>query len=298
MSKALSSLGRAIALDANLMLTVNVRRLLCSMQEMTGGSVLITQRVWHEAWLKCADTNMRSAKRAEMRAKGMAASGWLADDVERVLNVADKNTAGWRKWMHAEIKRGDSAWRYVDSPENAERLQLAVLSSEALKDGPKKADDALVVAEAMLSGAHILASRDIGSIFHDILNSWAASMKAKGHPLFRQVPDTFIMTPDAAAHRVYKDAGGGSLGDSCLRWAVAACRPNARIHRDALDASIRMFLQKTHEHMPLVASATLSHLNDMQSMNPKWHEVVNSYPLARRTRATEDRRLAASSVSP
>lgn len=143
----------------------------------------------------------------------------------------------------------------------------------------------------MLSGAHILASRDVGSMFHDVLNAWVAEMKAEGHPLFRQVPHNFIMTPDAASYLICKAAGGRSLGAAGLRWATAACRPNADVPPDVLNNNIRMFMQRTHEHMPAFISATLSHLDSMQEIDPRWHVAIKSYPLAHRTRATEDRRL-------
>lgn len=299
---AIGAEGRIIALDANLMLTVDVRRLLCSMQEMTGGSVCVTQRVRHEAWWRCADTSLKAARRAEMRAREAAGidpgAEWGSAVHQRVLEVAERNAAGWRRWLHGESERDDGAWRYAGQPKDAAKLQLEVLASDALKDGPKKADDALVVAEAMLSGAHILASRDIGSLFHDILNDWAAEMKADGHPLFRNVPANFVMSPDAAAYRVCKDAGGRSIGNAGLRWAVAACRPNTDIQPDALDVNLRMFMQRTKEHMPAVTSAVLSHLADMQAADPKWHVAVKSYPLAPRTRAAEDRRLAEVLLSP
>ena len=44
------SRGRIVALDANIMLAVGIRRLLCAMQELTGGAVWVTPRVWHEVW--------------------------------------------------------------------------------------------------------------------------------------------------------------------------------------------------------------------------------------------------------
>ena len=285
------------------MLTVDVRRLLCSMQEMTGGSICVTRRVWHEVWWRCADTSLRAARRAEMRSREEAG---IDPDVEwddaahrRVLEVADRNVAGWRRWMHGEMGRDDGAWHHSDQePKDAAKLQLEVLASDALRDGPKKADDALVVAEAILSGAHILASRDIGSLFHDILNDWVREMKADGHPLFRNVPTNFVMSPDAAAYRVCRDAGGRSIGSAGLRWAAAACRPNADIGPDELNDNIRMFMRRTNEHMPAVTSAVLSHLDNMQAADSKWHAAVKSYPLAHRTRAAEDRRLTEVSRGP
>ena len=60
--------GRPIALDANLMLTVDVRRLLCSMQELTGDAVYMTRRVFREVWGRCVDTSLRTVNRANARA--------------------------------------------------------------------------------------------------------------------------------------------------------------------------------------------------------------------------------------
>lgn len=288
--------GRPIALDANLMLTVDVRRLLCSMQELTGDAVYMTRRVFREVWGRCVDTSLRAVNRANARA---VESGGTSLGHQGILSLAAEVAESWRSWMLNERARSDGAWRYVTTPRRqVEKLQIAALGSGALEEGPKKADDALVIAEAVLSGAHILASRDTGTIDHEILNGWAADMRTRGDPMFKRIPDDFIMTPDIAARRVCKDLGGAAMGDVGLRWAVGACRPKSDVPSSVLDQSIRMFLNRTQEHMPDTTAAVRSCLDAMQAHDPRWHEVVKSYPLALRTRATEDRRVASTPRMP
>lgn len=54
--------AKCMAVDANLMLAMDVRRFLCAMQEVTGGSVMVAERVFHEAWERCAEVSAKSAK--------------------------------------------------------------------------------------------------------------------------------------------------------------------------------------------------------------------------------------------
>ena len=161
------SMGRIVALDANLMVAADTRRLLCAMQELTGGKVYVTPRVWRETWEVSADTNLHAALQEAVHHPARK---------DAVHRRAAHFTQAWRRWMVGEKQQSDSAWMYVPAHKNpleATVLYYDIMRSRCLKDGPKKADDAHMVAEAILSGAHVLASRDTRSIRHDILNIWA-----------------------------------------------------------------------------------------------------------------------------
>ena len=280
-------------MDANIMLAVGIRRLLCAMQELTGGAVWVTPRVWHEVWERCADTSLKVANKAERRKGGMNGMGHrfeLGDAEKRNANdVARRYTAGWRRWMRGEDSRSDSSWHFLKKVEGADRMHFEVLASGGLTDNDGKVDDSWVVAEAMLSGAHILASHDTGTIKHEVLNAWVEKMKVDGHPLFRKVPRNFAMRPDDAVAMICKEQRGFTMGDAGLRWAVAACRPDKTLPRDALPDIVKRFMKRNRGHMPVTTAASMSRLDDLLANDPDWYDTINNYPLAPRTRATEAR---------
>lgn len=298
MSGSGAAVGRPtdrMALDANLMLTVDARRFLCAMQELTGGAVLVSRQAYLETWHRSADFGRRGAERSIGHLVLESGRGWTRRDHDRMDELAWANTQGWRAWMNGERQRNDAVWTYVGSPKQADRLQSAILGSGALTDNQKKAQDAMVVAEAILSGAHIIASDNLNSIRHAVLNNWLAKKKAQGHALLQQVPIPFVLDPDAAVDcRCEAVAPNKLVGHAALQWAMGACAPTAPVSASQLDGVLRRFLGNVHDAgVRATAQAADRRLDDMQALNPNgWMDELRAQsPLAHRTRDAEDRRL-------
>lgn len=284
-----------IALDANLMLTVDARRFLCAMQELTGGAVLVGRQAYAETWHRSADFGRRGAERSVGHMVSESGRDWTRRDHDRMDDLAWANTQGWREWMSGERRRNDAAWAYVGSPKQADRLQSAILGSGALTDNQKKAQDAMVIAEAILSGAHIVASDNLRSIRHAVLNNWLAKKKSAGHVLLQHVPVPFLLDPDAAvACRCEAVAPNNPDGHAPLQWAMGACAPTAPVAAPQLDGILRRFLDNVHDAgAQVTAQAAERRLDDMQALNPDgWmDELRTQSPPAHRTRDAESRRL-------
>ena len=298
----MSGLGAAVersadrmALDANLMLTVDARRFLCAMQELTGGSVLVGRQAYMETWHRSADFGRRAAERSIGHLVSESGRGWTRRDNDRVDELAWANTQGWRAWMNGERRRNDAAWTYAGSPKRADRLQSAILGSGALTDNQKKAQDAMTIAEAILSEAHVIASDNLKSIRHAVLNNWLAKKKAEGHALLQQVPVPFVLDPDAAVDcRCEAVAPNKPVGHAALQWAMGACAPGDPVAASQLDGILRRFLSNVHDAgVRVAAQAATRRLDDMQALNPNgWMDELRiQSPLAHRTRDAEVRRL-------
>ena len=121
--------AKRMAVDANLMLAMDVRRFLCAMQEVTGGSLLVTQRVFHEAWERCAEVSAKPAKRtvAHQAVGAHNAEG----TVKRVEFLTRKLTIGWRNWAMSERQKAEeAAWQY----EETDPLALSACLPKSIAD--------------------------------------------------------------------------------------------------------------------------------------------------------------------
>ena len=225
------------------MLAVDARRFVCAMQELTNGHVWATEQVWREVWGACVATSHRAAKRT---VQSLLRGGALAEGIDsRKLIVAHSaaNVAAMRHWLEEERNRNDRAWEYVPSPPSSELLQLELLDSNALTDNQNRHKDALVVAEAALAGAHIVASDNLRTIRHGVLNAWLADRKAEGHPLLQRVQIPFVLDPDETVYAKCRQLATADVGRQCLDWTLAACRPNnpAELSPMRLQGIVRRF---------------------------------------------------------
>lgn len=286
-----------IALDANLMLAVDARRFLCAMQEMTGGHIWATEQVWREAWGACVATSHRAAKRSVQSA---LRRGDLAADVDSqkmIVDVGVANVAAMRQWLEDERHRNDRAWEFVPSPEASGLLQLELLDSGALTDNKNKHKDALVVAEAALAGAHIISSDNLRTIRHGVLNAWLADRKAEGHPLLQQVQTPFVLDPDETAYAKCDRLGQESrrFGRQYLEWALAACRPAdaATMPAARLNGIIRRFVANIQRAGLIAVGGGIEETLDGMPADEREFHLRRDGGAAERTRASEDRRLAA-----
>ena len=295
-----------IALDANLMLAVDARRFLCAMQEMTGGHIWATEQVWREVWGACVATCHRAARRSVQ--SGLR-RGTLAEDVDArkmIVDMGVANVTAMRHWLEDERRRNDRAWEYVASPESSSVLQLELLDSGALTDNKNKHKDALVVAEAALAGAHIVSSDNLRTIRHGVLNAWLADRKAEGHPLVQSVQIPFVLDPDATAYAKCRYLGeeehgrklsgaDESFGRRYLGWTLAACRPadaaNMPLHR--LEAIVRRFVTNVQRAGLVAVGGSIAETLDSMGPDEREFQLRHAGGRAERTRASEDRRLAA-----
>ena len=286
-----------IALDANLMLAVDARRFLCAMQEMTGGHVWATEQVWREVWGACVATCHRAAKRSVQSSlrRGVLAEG--VDSRKLIVDVGAANVAAMRKWLEEERHRNDRAWEYVPSPEASGLLQLELLDSHALTDNKNRHKDALVVAEAALAGASIVSSDNLRTIRQGVLNAWFADRKSEGHPLLQNVQIPFVLDPDETAYAKCSHPGrtNDDAGRQCLEWALGACRPSdaANMPVDRLNGIVRRFAANIQRAGFIAVGHHITETLDEMSPDEREFHLRHAGGIAERTRASEDRRLAA-----
>ena len=279
------------------MLAVDARRFLCAMQEMTGGHIWATEQVWREVWGACVATSHRAAKRSVQSA---LRRGDLAADVDSqkmIVDVGVANVTAMRQWLDDERHRNDRAWEFVPSPEASGLLQLELLDSGALTDNKNKHKDALVVAEAALAGAHIISSDNLRTVRHGVLNAWLADRKAEGHPLLQQVQTPFVLDPDETAYAKCDSLGQENqpFGRQYLEWALAACRPADAANMPAvrLNGIIRRFAANIQRAGLIAVGGGIAETLDGMPPDEREFHLRHAGGAAERTRASEDRRLAA-----
>lgn len=286
-----------IALDANLMLAVDARRFLCAMQEMTGGHIWVTEQVWREVWGACVATCHRAAKRSVQSSLRRGAIAEGVDSRKMIVDMGVANVSAMRQWLEEERHRNDRAWEYVPSPEASGLLQLELLDSGALTDNKNKHKDALVVAEAALAGAHIVSSDNLRTIRQGVLNAWLADRKAEGHPLLQKIQTPFVLDPDETAYAKCRhlDQASQGFGRQCLEWALSACRPTdaANMPANQLNGIIRRFASNIQRAGFVAVGSSITEALDGMSPDERDFNLRHIGGSADRTRASEDRRLAA-----
>ena len=279
------------------MLAVDARRFLCAMQEITGGHIWVTEQVWWEVWGACVATCHRAVKRSVQSALRSGAIAEGANSRKMIVDVGVANVAAMRQWLDDERRRNDRAWEYVASPEASGALQLELLDSGALTDNKNKHKDALVVAEAALAGAHIISSDNLRTIRHGLLNAWLADRKAEGHPLLQKVRTPFVLDPDETAYAKCHHLGVADqpLGQRYLAWALAACRPAdaANMPLDQLNGIVYRFAANMQRAGLIAVGGDIAETLDGMNPDEREFHLRHAGDAADRTRASEDRRLAA-----
>ena len=279
------------------MLAVDARRFLCAMQEITGGHIWVTEQVWREVWGACVATCHRAAKRSVRSAlrSGVIAEG--VDSRKMIVDMGVANVAAMRQWLDDERRRNDRAWEYVASPEASGALQLELLDSGALTDNKNKHKDALVVAEAALAGACVISSDNLRTIRHGLLNAWLADRKAEGHPLLQKVQTPFVLDPDETAYAKCHHLGEADqrFGQQYLAWALAACRPvdAANMPLGQLNGIVHRFTANIQRAGFIAVGGIIAETLDGLSPDEREFHLRHAGDAADRTRASEDRRLAA-----
>ena len=287
--------AKCMAVDANLMLAMDVRRFLCAMQEVTGGSLMVTEQVFREAWERCAEVSAKPAKRAVAH---QAAEGRKVEGAGgRVEMLTNQFTIGWRNWATTERQKAKAAWQYGKRGPLAEGLQMRLLTSSQAFKGKSRYGDSLAVAEALENGADLIASNNFGSILHDVLNEWLLAQRLEGDKSLQHVQAPFILRPEAAVKRRIWELGEPVQGWSACQWALSACLPKSIDDEGLVDAVVRRFLNNISKgglaHSALDA---LEFLDDLQAEHPNgWLAVLNPQR-AVRTQSAEDRRLASVSA--
>ena len=277
------------------MLAVDARRFVCAMQELTNGHVWATDQVWREVWGACVATSHRAAKRSVqslLRRRGLAEG---VDSRQLIVARSAANVAAMRQWLESERDRNDRAWEYVPSPPSSELLQLELLDSGAFTDNKNRHKDALVVAEAALAGAHIIASDNLKTIRHGVLNAWLEDRKAEGHPLLQRLQVPFVLDPDEAAYAKCRHLAKEDVGQQCLEWALAACRPNNASDLPAmrLQGIVRRFAANIQSAGFIAIGRGIAEALDGMGPDEREFALRHAGGYAERTRTSEARRLAA-----
>lgn len=282
--------AKRMAVDANLMLAMDVRRFLCAMQEVTGGSLVVTERVFLEAWERCAEVSAKPAKRTVAhQAVGSRNAEGAGRKVERLTN---KLTIGWRNWAKAECQKAKAAWQYEKRGPLATGLQMRLLTSSQAFNGKSRYGDALAVAEALENGADLIASNNFDSILHDVLNEWLLVQRLEGDKSLQHVQVPFILRPESAVKRRIWELGEPAQGWSVCQWALSACLPKSIDDEGRVNAVVRRFLSNISKGgLAYSALDALEFLDDVQAAHPSgWLAVLNPQR-AVRTQGAEDRRL-------
>lgn len=277
------------------MLAVDARRFVCAMQELTNGHVWATEQVWREVWGACVATSHRAAKRSVQSLLRRRALAEGIDSRQLIVARSAANVAAMRQWLESERERNDRAWEYVPSPPSSDLLQLELLDSGAFTDNKNRHKDALVVAEAALAGAHIIASDNLKTIRHGVLNAWLADRKAEGHPLLQHLQVPFVLDPDEAAYAKCRHLATEDVGRQCLEWTLAACRPNNASELPAmrLQGIVRRFAANIQSAGFIATGRGIAEALDGMSPDEREFALRHAGGYAERTRTSEARRLAA-----
>ena len=194
----------AIAPDTNLVITITSRRWLTVLQELRGEALVITPTVRTQVRDRISDLTDR-AMRIRFK-RHPPASTRIAQAARMAAMQADD------EWWENEQRRNDSAYTFIRfSAEEQRRVEIERmrLPSEAFTD--TNGYDRRILAEAVVAGATLVSSHNMGSIDHELITKMAHE---------GQCADVKIATPVKTLDTLYK--GIRHDADEALRMSLVA----------------------------------------------------------------------------
>ena len=300
-----------LALDTQLVLRTQARRILTGAAEVAGASVIIPETAAFFAKLHYHHVaRPYVAKRIAWRAAeaGIGLDGEAeAAEATKLLNTV---TTGFTRWLDEEPRRND-AMIGIGRRESAANVTAMELSIAGVVSDPSDhrwgvGEDPYVIAEALHAGAHWIATENLKTIEHGPMEQWLDKVQREGR--FTHVPRPFVLSADGAVRTLLNHRFGQSpdqMNDQVMALASAITQPRnptLGLRRrlgiltslsDDLRSSglihtagaLSRWLTKAHARLTTCESEVQSALEALNETVP--------VQAVERTRASEDRRLRA-----
>ena len=200
---------KLLALDTQLVIRTQGRRMLTATAEATGCRIVIPTTAARMAALTYKFTVTKYLRRRMIRE--LATSGQETTDkaiAARLARRVEQATTGFTRWLEAESQRNDSIIEVSPSSDSTGPLAMELFASGIIRDLSdtrwEVGEDPYVVAEALTSGAHWIASENLVRVSRKEMELWLNDEQAEGR--YTHVPRPFILSPDEAIDAMLEHA--------------------------------------------------------------------------------------------
>ena len=192
---------RLLALDTQLVIRTQCRRMLSATAEATGCRIVVPTTAARMAALTYRFTVAKYLRRRTIRE--LAARGEPTTDkaiASKIAPLVDHATTGFATWLENEGQRNDSVIEVATPSRSTGELAVELFASGIIRDPSDTrwniGEDPYVVAEALTSGAHWIASENLVRVSRKEMELWLNDEQAEGR--YSHVPRPFILSPDEA----------------------------------------------------------------------------------------------------
>lgn len=217
------------AVDAAAMLHTGTRRLLCAVQELTGGELVVVAEVWQRVWTAweqraqgAADQEVRAIRRGGLRTR--------MEEAELAAALREAKCRAGRAWLEEEPGRGDAPWRYRATDGEESGLEEALSQSGLFREG--SSSDGRIVAQALVAGAERLLAAKMDGVMSGELNAWIEERRERREEERAPWP-AFLTDPDAALMEKAERTEERGAGSVLVGWMRAAWAPDGERREDA-----------------------------------------------------------------
>ena len=300
-----------IALDTQLVMRTQARRLITGAAEVAGAAVIVPETAAFFAKLHYHKVARRYvAKRVEWNA---AEQGLELDDetqATQAMQLLETVTAGFSRWLDEEPGRNDGmielGRRTPEAEVTAMELSIANVVVDPTDHRWGVGEDPYVIAEALHAGAHWIASENLETIKRDPMERWLDTVQAEGR--FRHVPRPFVLEGDGAVATLLAQRfgwGPEKPTNQVAALAAALCEPRsstlglrrrigslARFADDIRSAGLTATAGGISKWVTKATARLQSREWEVQEELEKLRQTI-PVDMVFRTRGAEDRRLEA-----
>ena len=191
----------AIAIDTQIVMRTNARRMVFGAAEMAGATVIVPETA---AFFAKVHYHRVAAGYAATRVRWEAAEQGTELSDEEAARLTNERTeracAGFTRWLDSEPTRNDSLMRIAPRTSEAGTTAMELALAGAVNDREDRrwvvGEDPYVIAEALHAGAHWLASENFETLREGAMEAWLDEVQAQGR--FTHVPRPFILRADTA----------------------------------------------------------------------------------------------------
>lgn len=203
--------GPAIAIDTQIVMRTNARRMVFGAAEIAGATIIVPETA---VFFAKVHYHRVAAGYAATRVRWEAAEqGTELSDEEAARRTSartERACAGCTKWLDTEPTRNDSLVRVAQRTSEAGTTAMELALAGAVND-PKDhrwvvGEDPYVIAEALHAGAHWIASENFETLREGAMEAWLDEVQAQGR--FTHVPRPFIVRADTAIRTLMGRAAG------------------------------------------------------------------------------------------
>ncbi len=224
-----------IALDTQLLMRTNARRLIFGAAELAGADVLVPETAaffaklhYHRVARRYVQNKVKWSTATRMESIDETT---LAARADALLEAA---VAGYARWLDSEPLRNDalmrSAPRTAEASVLAMQLSLAGVVVDSKDQRWAVGEDPYVLAEALEAGAHWIASENFATVNQGAMELWLDRAQDQGR--FRHVPRPFILDAESAVATLLAQADPGTNRRDGRRdtvaLAYALCEPKRK----------------------------------------------------------------------